>query len=308
MLYHSTRSNQLQADSAQAVLSGLAPDGGLYVPAQLPQIDVAACLQEDTMAMAARIIGTLLPDIGDMDTLVRRAYTDKFQTAELTPTVDTGTFTVLELFRGPTSAFKDVALCMLPQLLTAAKGQKGMDEDILILTATSGDTGKAALAGFADVEGVKICVFYPQGGVSRVILGSAALEDPALVKKAVEQYGQRIAVGIDAKNGQVAARGWLSTSSVDYLTLAKQMENLGVSTIIYTDIAKDGMMLGPNFEQMKALRQAVSCDLVASGGIRSLEDLQTLQDIGIDWAILGKSIYQGAIDLAKALKWAKTTE
>ena len=149
---------------------------------------------------------------------------------------------------------------------------------------------------------------YLQGGVSRVILGSAALEDPALVKKAVEQYGERIAVGIDAKNGQVAARGWLSTSSVDYLTLAKQMENLGVSTIIYTDIAKDGMMLGPNFEQMKALRQAVSCDLVASGGIRSLEDLQQLQDIGIDWAILGKSIYQGAIDLAKALKWAKTTE
>ena len=84
------------------------------------------------------------------------------------PTVDTGTFTVLELFRGPTSAFKDVALCMLPQLLTAAKKEKGMQEDILILTATSGDTGKAALAGFANVPGVKICVFYPNGGVSKV--------------------------------------------------------------------------------------------------------------------------------------------
>ena len=168
MFYHSTRSNQAQVDSAQAVLSGLAPDGGLYVPAQLPEIDVAACLQEDTMAMAVRIIGALLPDIGDMETLVHRAYTGKFQTEELTPTVDTGRFTVLELFRGPTSAFKDVALCMLPQLLTAAKTQKGMEEDILILTATSGDTGKAALAGFQDVDGVKICVFYPDGGVSRV--------------------------------------------------------------------------------------------------------------------------------------------
>ena len=168
MLYHSTRSKEANVDSAQAVLSGLAPDGGLYVPAQLPTIDVAACLQEDTMAMAARIIGAMLPDIQNMPQLVCRAYTGKFQTQELTPTVDTGKFTVLELFRGPTSAFKDVALCMLPQLLTAAKAQKGMEEDILILTATSGDTGKAALAGFQDVPGVKICVFYPQGGVSKV--------------------------------------------------------------------------------------------------------------------------------------------
>ena len=168
MLYHSTRNNQSTVDSAQAVLSGLAPDGGLYVPAQLPKIDVEAALQENTMAMAARIIGAMLPDIPNMETLVDRAYRGKFQTEELTPTVDTGKFTVLELFRGPTSAFKDVALCMLPQLLTAAKTEKGMQEDILILTATSGDTGKAALAGFADVPGVKICVFYPDGGVSAV--------------------------------------------------------------------------------------------------------------------------------------------
>ncbi len=168
MLYHSTRNHQSAVDSAQAVLSGLAPDGGLYVPAALPEIDVAACLQESTMDMAARIIGAMLPDIPNMDALVRRAYQGKFETDELTPTVDTGKFTVLELFRGPTSAFKDVALCMLPQLLTAAKNEKGMAEDILILTATSGDTGKAALAGFQDVPGVKICVFYPDGGVSAV--------------------------------------------------------------------------------------------------------------------------------------------
>jgi len=168
MRYLSTRCNTAFIDGAQAVLSGLAPDGGLYVPEELPAFDVAACLQEDTMAMATRIIGALLPDIPDMDILVKRAYTGKFQSEELTPTVDTGKFTVLELFRGPTSAFKDVALCMLPQLLTAAKGLKGMEEDILILTATSGDTGKAALAGFADVDGVKICVFYPDGGVSSV--------------------------------------------------------------------------------------------------------------------------------------------
>ena len=168
MLYHSTRSCLVQVDSAQAVLSGLAPDGGLYVPAQIPGFDAEKCLKMDTFGMASYIIGTLLPEIPNMEALVDRAYTGKFQTKELTPTVDTGKFTVLELFRGPTSAFKDVALCMLPQLLTTAKKVKGMQEDILILTATSGDTGKAALAGFANVEGVKICVFYPDGGVSKV--------------------------------------------------------------------------------------------------------------------------------------------
>ena len=168
MQYHSTRGKVNTVDSAQAVLSGLAPDGGLYVPQQLPNIDVAACLQESTMDMAKRIIGAMLPDIPQMDVLVDRAYTGKFTAEELTPTVPVGDFTVLELFHGPTAAFKDVALCMLPQLLTKAKTVKGMDEDILILTATSGDTGKAALAGFQDVAGVKICVFYPQGGVSRV--------------------------------------------------------------------------------------------------------------------------------------------
>jgi len=168
MLYHSTRNSLLRVDSAQAVLSGLAPDGGLYVPERLPEIDVAACLAEDTMQMAVRIIGAMLPDIENMDTLVRRAYTGKFAAPDLTPTQKVGDFTVLELFHGPTSAFKDVALCMLPQLLTAAKSAKGMQEDILILTATSGDTGKAALEGFKDVDGVKICVFYPHGGVSAV--------------------------------------------------------------------------------------------------------------------------------------------
>lgn len=101
--------------------------------------------------MSAKILAALLPDIPDMDTLVRRAYQGKFETEDLTPTVSVGGYSVLELFRGPTSAFKDVALSMLPQLLTAAKAVKGMEKDILILTATSGDTGKAALEGFHDV-------------------------------------------------------------------------------------------------------------------------------------------------------------
>ncbi len=168
MLYHSTRSEFAEVDSAQAVLEGLAPDGGLYMPRQLPCFDWKKCLEGSSMDMAAMILSALLPDIPDMPQLVKKAYTGKFETEDLTPSVPVGDFHVLELFRGPTSAFKDVALSMLPQLLTAAKKAKGMQEDIMILTATSGDTGKAALEGFHDVEGVRICVFYPYGGVSQV--------------------------------------------------------------------------------------------------------------------------------------------
>ena len=168
MLYHSTRSENHRADSAQAVLEGLAPDGGLYMPQSIPSFDWKACLNGSSQDMATQILSALLPDIPDMKTLVNRAYTGKFETEDLTPTVSVGPFQVLELFRGPTSAFKDVALSMLPQLLTAAKDVKGVKEDILILTATSGDTGKAALEGFHDVPGIRICVFYPDGGVSQV--------------------------------------------------------------------------------------------------------------------------------------------
>ena len=168
MLYHSTRSDLSAVDSAQAVLEGLAPDGGLYMPESMPAFDWKACLQGSSMDMSTMILSALVPDIPNMETLVKRAYTGKFETDHLTPTVPVGNFGVLELFRGPTSAFKDVALSMLPQLLTAAKTEKGMEKDILILTATSGDTGKAALEGFHDVPGIKICVFYPHGGVSQV--------------------------------------------------------------------------------------------------------------------------------------------
>ena len=168
MFYHSTRGQSPSVDSAQAVLEGLAPDGGLYMPESLPAFDWKACLEGSSMDMSTAILSALLPDIPNMPQLVKNAYTGKFETEDLTPTVPVGNFHVLELFRGPTSAFKDVALSMLPQLLTAAKSAKGMEEDILILTATSGDTGKAALEGFHDVPGVRICVFYPHGGVSQV--------------------------------------------------------------------------------------------------------------------------------------------
>ena len=168
MRYHSTRNDQNFVDSAEAVLEGLAPDGGLYMPQQIPALDWKQLLKGSSQEISCAILSALLPDIPDMPRLVANAYTGKFETEDLTPSVSVGDSTVLELFRGPTSAFKDVALSMLPQLLTAAKREKGVAEDIMILTATSGDTGKAALVGFRDVPGVRICVFYPYGGVSQV--------------------------------------------------------------------------------------------------------------------------------------------
>ena len=114
MKYLSTRSEKHPVNSAQAVLLGLAPDGGLYMPENIPELDIPACLASDPLQMANRILSALLPDIPDMEALVRKAYTGKFQTEELTPTVQAGPFTVLELFRGPTSAFKDVAFHAAP--------------------------------------------------------------------------------------------------------------------------------------------------------------------------------------------------
>ena len=113
MIYHSTRHTDLTATGAQAICAGIAPDGGLYVPQNIPKLDLSAILEETTQQMAVRILSALFPDLPDMEGLVRSAYTGKFQTEDLTPTVEVGDLTVLELFRGPTSAFKDVALCML---------------------------------------------------------------------------------------------------------------------------------------------------------------------------------------------------
>ena len=168
MDYQSTRNKDLRAGSTAAVLQGLASDGGLFVARTMGDFDWRAVLDLDTFSMAEAVLSALLPDFEDMHGLVQRAYTGKFETDELTPLVQVGNRYVLELFRGPTSAFKDVALSMLPQLITAARRQEGVTDEILILTATSGDTGKAALAGFRDVPGTRIIVFYPDEGVSKV--------------------------------------------------------------------------------------------------------------------------------------------
>ena len=179
MNYQSTRNHRLQASSAAAVLEGIAADGGLYIRDDLSTMnfDWKGLLGEDSLTMSALILSALLPDIPDMETLVKQGYEGKFETDELTPLAQVGDRYVLELFRGPTSAFKDVALSLLPRLITSAKTVCGVDDEIVILTATSGDTGKAALEGFHDVPGTRIIVFYPHGGVSTVQQAQMATQE-----------------------------------------------------------------------------------------------------------------------------------
>ena len=169
MNYHSTRNRRLTASPSQAVLQGIAPDGGLYIGdvAHL-DLDWREIITCDAQTMSAKILHAMLPDFPDMAGLIRRSYAGKFASEELTPLVPVGDRYVLELFRGPTSAFKDVALSVLPHLVTEAQRVQHQEGDVVILTATSGDTGKAALEGFHDVPGTRIVVFYPYGGVSAV--------------------------------------------------------------------------------------------------------------------------------------------
>lgn len=157
--------------------------------------------------------------------------------------------------------------------------------------------------GIRDMEAVSR---YLEAGVRRVIIGTAALHAPDFVKNAVKEYGSRIAVGIDAKDGMAAVSGWEEVSQISALSLAKGMEQIGVSTLIYTDIATDGMLKGPNFAAMKEMAEYVSVDVIASGGVTSLEDLKKLSAVGVGGAIVGKALYTGHIDAAEAAELCKT--
>lgn len=140
-------------------------------------------------------------------------------------------------------------------------------------------------------------------GVWRAVIGSAAVSDPEFVREAVEKYGpERIAVGIDAKDGLVRTSGWEENAGLDYVTFAKQMESTGINYIIFTDIETDGMLSGPSFARLEALREEVSCSITASGGVSSNEDLRQLRDRGLYAAIVGKAWYAGAVDLAQAVR------
>ena len=159
--------------------------------------------------------------------------------------------------------------------------------------------------GIRDLETIEA---YLSLGIDRVILGTVAKENPALVGEACRRFPGRIVVGIDAKGGLVAVRGWAEMTEKKAIDLAREMEGLGVTAIIYTDIARDGMMQGPNLEATAALAEAISIPVIASGGVSSLDDIRNLLKIeasGIEGVITGKAIYNGALNLREAVALTK---
>ena len=147
--------------------------------------------------------------------------------------------------------------------------------------------------------------YYLSHGIDRVILGSAAVKNRQLVVDAVKSYGDRIIVGIDAKDGMVRAEGWLDNSDINYIELAKRMEDVGVKTIVFTDIDQDGTLAGPNLKQLGDLANEVDCNIIASGGVAVLKDIINLTELNVYGAICGKSIYSGTLDLRQAIEAAE---
>ncbi len=153
--------------------------------------------------------------------------------------------------------------------------------------------------GIRDMETVEK---YLSAGVGRVILGTAAVTNPDFLRRAVATYGERIAVGADVKDGMIAIKGWLEQSAYTLEAFLAEMQAIGVKTVICTDISKDGAMKGTNRELYKALSEQFSLDIVASGGVSSIEDVVALRDMGLYGAIIGKAYYTGAINLKEAVE------
>ena len=172
LIYKSTRDNKVAVTASQAILKGLSEDGGLFMPAQIPELDLSMkdMVNMSYQEIAYEVMKLFLTDFTEeeLKNCIRCAYDEKFDTEEIAPLAKVEDAYYLELFHGATIAFKDMALSILPHLMTTAAKKNHVEHEIVILTATSGDTGKAALAGFADVPGTKIIVFYPKNGVSPI--------------------------------------------------------------------------------------------------------------------------------------------
>ncbi|HZJ83184.1 MAG TPA: 1-(5-phosphoribosyl)-5-[(5-phosphoribosylamino)methylideneamino]imidazole-4-carboxamide isomerase [Clostridia bacterium] len=155
--------------------------------------------------------------------------------------------------------------------------------------------------GIRTMDNIDRLLKYP--GVARVILGTSAITQRELLETAIETYGNRIAVGIDAKDGKVAIRGWVEKTEIDAVEFGKQIKEIGVDTVIYTDISKDGMLLGPNLSATQAMIQETGLNIIASGGVSKLDDLAQVRQIGASGVIIGQALYTGAIDLIDALEY-----
>lgn len=183
--------------------------------------------------------------------------------------------------------------------LDGAKEGRPVNRELILNTVRGTDMHVELGGGIRDMAAVED---YLTNGVSRVILGSAALENPDFVREAVKEFGRQIAVGIDALGGKAAAQGWTRQSGTDYIDLAKRVEDMGVQYIICTDIHKDGTQAGPNLEMLDRLNRAVGCNIIASGGVSGLMDIIALYDLGLYGAIVGKALYAGTLDLRAAVQ------
>lgn len=186
--------------------------------------------------------------------------------------------------------------------LDGAKDGKLINSELIIDIAKSFEIKVEVGGGIRDMNRIE---HYLENGVDRVILGSAAVNDQSFVIDAVNNFDDQVAVGIDAKDGIVRAQGWTDKSELNYIDLAKQMESIGVKTIIFTDINQDGTLSGPNLVQLDKLRSAVSCDIIASGGVSNIKDIINLNSLNIYGAITGKAIYSGNLDLRMAIQLAE---
>lgn len=155
------------------------------------------------------------------------------------------------------------------------------------------------------IRNMETVVAYFSAGVDRVILGTAAVTDEAFLRAAVERFGEKIAVGVDIKDGKVAIKGWLETADLDAFAFCEKLQSIGVKTVICTDISKDGAMQGTNHELYRQLSERFSLNIVASGGVSSLDDVTRLSAQNLYGAIIGKAYYTGAIDLTEAIEVAK---
>ena len=183
--------------------------------------------------------------------------------------------------------------------LDGAKQGKLINGELIIKVASVLDIPVEVGGGIRNLETIEYLI---NNGVSRVILGTVAMEDKELVKKAVEKFGEKIAVGIDCKNGYAYGRGWLEGSELYYIDFAKELESLGVKNIILTDISKDGTLEGPNVDMIKELKKEVNLDITASGGIATILDIKELKEIGVYGAITGKAIYAKTLCLEESIK------
>ncbi len=177
---------------------------------------------------------------------------------------------------------------------------KGTTDNFDIITRTA-----LEFDGFVEVGGgirdMKTVEAYLDAGISRVIIGTAAVKQPDFLHEVAQKYGKNVAVGIDSKDGYVAIKGWTEQSQLKYIDFAKHCEQLGIGTLICTDIYKDGMLSGPNLEQLGLLRAAVGCEVIASGGVHILGDIKDLIALKVDGAICGKSLYEGTLSLKEAV-------